>query len=440
MIHQVSPIFSQQAYTEMGSPNEHPIIIETDTISYSVPQTETTFVNHLNSSELTAATEPAAKIKFVTSIEAKRQVLNAINALAHEIHVKLSATHSESICFAPMSITPVLGMVIKAMPEEQRLSFLDSMQLGHLPEEMFHQALMEILLDLSQATGTDSSVQFANAIGLSELGKTYIDPIYQRDIEELYRGEIFCLDLSAVQKVNEWASQKTDGMIQNFLSPSDIPLDPLVAVLLNAISFSGKWSKEFDPAAAGVFTLASGTQVPAQMMKTTGMFRIYQGDQFSMVEIPYMSPEAHHLSQLIFLPNNPEDLNQIENCLTPEFIARCRDQASIDKIDLKIPKVEINFKEQNLLQILCELGLPLHGQLPLLGPCSELAAIVHQAKLIVDEKGTKGAAVTGAIVVETTSYKPRSHFNVDHDYAFVIVDGDTILFQGNVRDPSALTH
>lgn len=414
MVNQVSPIFSQQVYVDA----------ESSTISYSVPQTETTSVNDVNSP---------------TSIEAKRQVLNAINALAHEIHVKLSATHSESVCFAPMSITPVLGMVMKAMPEEQRQAFLDSMQLGHLPEEMFHQALMEILLDLSQATGTDSSVQFANAIGLSELGKTYIDPIYQREIEEFYRGEIFSLDQNAVQKVNDWAAEKTGGMIQDFLSPSDIPSDPLVAVLLNAISFSGKWSKEFDPATADVFTLADGTQVPAQMMKTTGMFCVYQGDQFNMVQIPYVSPEGHQLSQLIFLPNRPEDLKQVENCLTPEFIARCRNQASFVKIDLKIPKVAINFKEQNLLQILCELGLPLRGQLPLLGPSTELAAIVHQAKLIVDEKGTKGAAVTGAIVVETTSYKPRSYFNVDHDYAFVIVDGDAILFQGNVKDASALT-
>lgn len=419
MITQISPLFSQHAYVETNSSDAYTIRPETDAICYLVPPSE---------------------IRSVSSIEAKRQVLNAINVLAHKIHVKLSKSHSESICFAPMSITPVLGMVMKAMPDSQRQAFLDSMQLGHLSEPIFHQALMEILLDLSKATGEDSSVQFANAIGLSELGKSYINPSYQKEIEECYHAEIFGLDANAVKQVNEWAAEKTDGMIKNFLSPADIPSDPLVAVLLNAISFSGKWAKEFDPAIPGAFTLAGGAKVQVQMMQTTGLFRVYQGDHFSMVQIPYISPEGHHLSQLIFLPDLAEGLGHLENNLNPDFIATCRNQANFVKIDLTIPKVEINFKEHNFLEILSELGLPLRGQLPLLGPSSELAAIVHQTRLKVDEKGTKGAAVTGAIVVETTSYRPKSYFTVDHDYAYVIVDGDTILFQGSVKDASALTY
>ncbi len=64
--------------------------------------------------------------------------------------------------------------------------------------------------------------------------------------------------------------------------------------------------------------------------------------------------------------------------------------------------------------------------------------VVHQAKIIVDEKGTEAAAATGIIVGADTSAPPQPKlFHVDHPALLFIYDKkfNSILFMGRLADP-----
>ncbi len=367
-------------------------------------------------------------------------VQKSIANFSNQIHQKLAKSSSSSVCFAPLSIVAVLGMVLKAMPQEEKQKFLATMELGQLPEAAVHTALMDILDDLSSASGDLCSIRFANAIAMADPSQT--DPKYLEEISQQYKGELFPVEGNDLEKVcatiNGWISNKTEKMIPNLLKPTDFPPEPLVAVLLNAMYFSAKWKEEFGEAFNDTFTFASGQQAEVKMMSIEKRLRFHNGGDFKMVEVPYKSPEGHNLAHILFLPNDPKNLQQLEERLTPEFVKRCRGSGHRQKVDLKMPKIEADIKAENLMAIFREIGLPIDSYLPSLHPAGHVGNFIHQAKLSVDEKGTKGAAATAAIITKECISYPQTTFHADHDYAYLIVDGDNILFQGNVKDENVL--
>jgi serpin B len=66
-----------------------------------------------------------------------------------------------------------------------------------------------------------------------------------------------------------------------------------------------------------------------------------------------------------------------------------------------------------------------------------LSDVIHQTFLLVDEKGTEAAAVTGAIA-EIVSMPMQ--FHADRPFFFLIRDNrtGTTLFMGRISDPSSI--
>ena len=66
-----------------------------------------------------------------------------------------------------------------------------------------------------------------------------------------------------------------------------------------------------------------------------------------------------------------------------------------------------------------------------------ISAVIHQAYVKVDEKGTEAAAAT-AVIMDKMAAMPRNIFRADHPFIFIIQEKDTgnILFMGRVTDPT----
>jgi serpin B len=64
-----------------------------------------------------------------------------------------------------------------------------------------------------------------------------------------------------------------------------------------------------------------------------------------------------------------------------------------------------------------------------------ISSVVHQAFIIVDEKGTEAAAATAVIIAPPPSSPPPAFVvNIDHPFLFLIRDRQTglILFMGKI--------
>jgi serpin B len=67
-----------------------------------------------------------------------------------------------------------------------------------------------------------------------------------------------------------------------------------------------------------------------------------------------------------------------------------------------------------------------------------ISAVIHQAYVKIDEKGTEAAAATAVIIMDSVAAMPRNFFRADHPFIFIIQEKDTgnILFMGRVNDPT----
>ena len=68
-----------------------------------------------------------------------------------------------------------------------------------------------------------------------------------------------------------------------------------------------------------------------------------------------------------------------------------------------------------------------------------ISAVVHQANIDVDEKGTEAAAATAVVMRATSAPNDRVELRVDRPFLFALRDvpTGTVLFLGQVVDPSA---
>lgn len=69
----------------------------------------------------------------------------------------------------------------------------------------------------------------------------------------------------------------------------------------------------------------------------------------------------------------------------------------------------------------------------------EIAEVLHQAFIAVDEKGTEAAAATAVVMRVVSAPLKVVDLDVDRPFLFVIRDDETgaILFMGRVLDPTA---
>lgn len=393
----------------------------------------------ITNSILTLGVSDAEKVKIQgrTSL-----VKNAIYNFGMQLHGELTKrTPAKSICFSPISLFPVLGMILKALSREDQQAFLRKMGLEGVDPSILHLTVREILNDLAGANGALASIRHANALAASN-GGGWVQAEYVKALKDTYGANVFSISdelAQASKEINDWVAEHTDRQIPELVQAEDIRFDvksQKVCILLNAFYFAGQWKEAFSPAVDGTFYFAKEGGKSVKMMSLKANFSCFEGKNFNMLQLPYKSPDGHVLTHLIFLPNEGVSLEALETELTFDLIQRCCACPNSCRDELIMPKINADVKVDQLFEILKEMGYPLNGSLSELGKDVQLAKIVHRARVQVDEQGTVASASTAAIGL--TKSGPLPVFRVDRDYAYFIMYRGTLLFRGNVQDSGAL--
>ena len=103
---------------------------------------------------------------------------------------------------------------------------------------------------LSKNWTDDTFVTTANSLWMTKDGiwAENMEHDFATPVKRYYKGEVYEADFasqpeSVVKEINQWTSEKTEGMIEKIVS--DIP-ENTVLMLLNAVYFEGKWEIPFD--------------------------------------------------------------------------------------------------------------------------------------------------------------------------------------------------
>jgi len=246
---------------------------------------------------------------------------------------------------------------------------------------------------------------------------------------------------AARQAINAWVAGQTEDRIKELLVQGTLD-DMTRLVLVNAIYLKAAWATAFDPKATqpAAFTRPDGSVVQVPTMHLGTELSYAEGQGWRAVELPYVGGQ---LAMTIVVPDDLASFVRTADATTIDAIVRGLANRR-PEVDLALPSFSIETKTE-LASVLSSLGMPLAfdpNGADFSGMTTQerlyIGAVIHQANIDVDEKGTEASAAT-AVVMEASA-APLDHvtFQVDRPFLFLLRDttSGAIVFLGQVTDPS----
>ena len=308
-----------------------------------------------------------------------------------------------------------------------------------------------------------------------------LEPPFLDAIAEAFGAGVHLVDYGADSEaarrtINAWVDRETVGRIPELLTPPDVS-SATKLFLVNAIYLKAEWDQWFDTDGTEprTFTRLDGSKVNVPTMVAyrgalSPVAPYARGDGWRAVELRYRTQHGEADPQLAMTLIRPDDLPSFESSLST---GRLREIiAALDKeragwgsvtcpsefdngcypydLSLYMPKFAIETRA-GLKDLLAALGMrtafdPVAADLSGIhvpdGPEDNpyISAVIHQANIDVDEKGTEAAAATavGVDVGGGPSALDKITFRLDRPFLFLLRDvkSGAILFMGRVVDPS----
>ncbi len=355
-----------------------------------------------------------------------------------------------SVIVSPISVTYILGMLNTGADGQTRQQITDVLGLGGTVQEI--NEYCKKMTDEAPRVDPSVTLQIANSINVnSALGYTIV-PQFKTDMQNYYNAQVESLDFnksSSLDKINNWCSKKTDGMIPTILDE----LKPMAAMyLLNAIYFKATWTEKFDPKDTRDmdFTMPDGSTRQHKMMHRKALAAYDKNDLCEMLYLPYGSDGY---GMYVLLPVEGKTVDDVIQGLKAEDV---KQQVNMEphEVDILMPRFTTS-SETMLDQVLPAMGMirafnPYYAQFPYMAQRQQSAAdpntaqncnlyvsmMKQKAKIEVDEQGTKASAVTVAEMGEATAPPPQHYQQVDfhatRPFVYYIIETSTrsIFFMG----------
>jgi len=344
-----------------------------------------------------------------------------------------------NIFISPYSASMALQMVATGAEGATLAQMNDALCTTNLQESVVESGAKEIAA-IVNARNTNFVLITANAVwyraGL---------PIFQNFItanRDYFGATVEGLDFdepSAVNLINEWASEETHGKIDKIIN-GPIPAD-VEMFLANAVYFLGSWQSPFSPSltVGRIFTLDGGGQKTVPMMQQTAFFGYAATSSYQAVRLPYKGGD---LAMYVFLPNAGSSVETVLSSLNGESWQQVTNGLKPENGNLSLPKFNSTYSA-SLVPPLEAMGMKTaftpganFSKISSLKPLY-IGAVEQQALVEVNEAGTVAAAVTTITVVTTAMPMLQFQMAVNHPFLFFIEDeqAGTILFSGIVYDP-----
>ncbi len=369
--------------------------------------------------------------------DAQRAYVGANNEFALNLFRHLcEASGTKSLFCSPLSVTYVLGMINSGAEGETQQEIQDVLAFG-TDDPAAINAYCQNLIKNAPNLDPKVTLTIANSLFMNK-NMAHVDDAYKAEMVKWYEAELSDLDFSDpnnVDVINQWAKEKTQGLIPTILSRDEFSASALL-YLLNAIYFKADWAEKFEEkyTEKATFHSPSGNTTVDMMHQKVIVSYADMGD-YTMIALPYGSGAFR---MLLLLPKEGKDLDQVLANLKPTDLAEAHFASA--EVDVKVPRWTTD-SDMDLKKILWNMGIrrmfdPQEAQLTkMVKEGSPYVSMIKQkAAVEVNESGSKMAAVTvGGIEMLSAAPMPQTlgtkEFHADRPFAYLVTERTTnVLF------------
>lgn len=363
------------------------------------------------------------------------------STLSLELCRQLGGEKTDNWLVSPFSLQCALGMLSNGANGETHDEILYALGLSQYSQEEVN-AYFKKLIEGLHTVNSAITVKTANSVW-GNAGVPLKEDFQKMNIEN-YSAMVSQLDFSdpsAVDQINAWCNQTTEGLIPSILEE----VNPTATVyLLNSLYFKARWESEFAPEKTqeGDFNTYSGKVVKADFMQTQRMAAYVENEWFTSTSLSYQNDS--YVMRLI-LPQPEISIDQVLQALSESDENLWKNTILAD-INLKMPRFTLENK-MDLTPTLQALGMKKAfsggADFSSMSDVATYISLVQQAtRLKVDEEGSEGAAVTVIEGYLSDLMRPLPEeevdFFLDRTFLFQIIESSTgtVLFMGQVGLPA----
>lgn len=348
---------------------------------------------------------------------------------------------NKNILLSPLSVQLALAITANGAAGQTRQE-MQTFLGGEIPLELLNEYLYTYVKGLPN--GENSKLNIANSIWYrDEESRLQVEKAFLQTNGDYYGAQIYKapFDARTVKDINNWVSQKTDGMIDSLI---DEIKDETVLYLINALAFDGKWADPYKKSDVSerTFCTLSGEEISVDMMYSTEWQ--YLDDSMATGFLKDYKDGSYTFAAL--LPKENVDVWDYVKSLTPETLLALLDNPKTGMGgQAGLPKFTFDY-ELSMNDTLKGLGMERafeggRADFSSMAHSTEgnicIGDVLHKTHIAVDEEGTKAAAATMVAMVEECALMEEWSVVLDRPFVFLILDQATKLpvFMGVVTNP-----
>jgi len=359
-------------------------------------------------------------------------IVKGLNSFAFALHRTLPS--DGDLFYSPYGIANALAMAFAGSGGKTRDEIANALGWNNsLPKEI-HTMFGHLLVELAEnRDGRKSSLLLANSVWVEKQER--VQNRFRRLIERHYGGKFGKSNFygdpeGSRKKINNWASIKTKGTIKELLPKGAINRETRV-ILTNAVYFKESWKNPFDVRQTKMrkFHMSSNKVKKIPMMEGYFKVSMLRNNYFTGIDLPY---RGGRFSMVVLLPNSRNGLTDAEKSLNWSSLQKSSRRKR--KVRIVLPKIKITSRYE-LTNRLRSLGVKSlfndHCDLSRMfkaGGHVFVTNAVHQASVVVDEKGSEASAATALFLGRSLI----QDFVANRPFLFFIKDNaeKLILFAG----------
>lgn len=360
-----------------------------------------------------------------------------------------------NVVFSPHSISTAFAMLSDAAAGQTLSEVEQALRFGPV-DDAFHRSQDALSLALAgrNRDAIDTEAQKVAAQILTESNDVWIrddmppEPSYLDTLAKFYGVGVHQADFgnqpeASRQAINAKVSRDTHDLIPELIPEKKIN-ESTLAVLTSALYFKAPWPDKLPDAVPGAFNLFGGSTKQVPMLKTEQHLAYYEGDSFVSVAVPYYGGDL----ELMLIVPDAGAYERVRANLSGQLLGEIVSGRTEPKVNLTFPKLDLK-SSVPAKDVLQALGIaaafdPDAAELPKFptppGTRSYVDDVLHQATIVVDEKGTEASAATAIIIGVGSSAPPIEEVKtvvVDRPFLFAVRDNPTgaLLFAGQAVSP-----